>query len=384
MKYLLYGLGAVGEGLMTCVHERGDVAAPALAVVKNPFKLRQSMVATASEADVREYDGAVEATDDASAAFERTTTALRAGKFVVSSNKKMIAERFTEWFDTAMASSAPFLYEAACCAAIPVVRLLDGYYAHERIEELGGIFNGTTNFILTQIFERDWDYDRALAEAQNRGFAESDPTLDVNGTDTAHKLCILAVHAMGLYVPPNQILRYGIPGVHAYDVRIARERGRKLKLLAVARHEGQGATLSVLPTFVAPDSPYYSVGEELNAVGLRAEHTGPAFWLGKGAGGVPTGGALLADVRAAAAGERYRYVKYLSGAAPRFNQDAVETVYVRYFQTDAPDFIEFLDEPIRHHEPGAVGHYVGKVKVGELIRWMHRVGDHPGYFFARW
>lgn len=384
MNYLQYGLGAVGEGLVECALEQ-NAPTPAAVVVKNPLKTRKHALLVATDALIDDFDGMVETTDDADSALRRTRDALRAGKWVVSANKKMIAERFLDWFDAALGSPAPFLYEASCCAAIPVIRLLDGYYAHEHIDHLGGIFNGTTNFILTRIFERGWDYARALEEARRLGFAESDPTLDVNGTDAAHKLCILAVHAFGLYVSPSEIARYGIPTISDYDVRVARERGKTIKLMAGARRSTDGGVaLTVLPTFVGPESPFFSVSEEFNAVGLTARHTGPAFWLGKGAGGRPTGGALLADLRAAYAGQRYAYAKFRSGQAPQADPHALQTVYVRFRAAEAPDFVRFVEEPIRHQEPGNIGYYVGKMTIQELGRCIEVLEGRPEYFIAGW
>ncbi len=384
MNYLQYGLGTVGEGFIDCATER-NTPLPAAVVVKNPHKTRKYPVKTANDVVLTDFDGILETTDDADSAFVWTAEALQAGKFVVSANKKMISERFLEWFDTALGSSAPFLYEAACCAAIPVVRLLDQYYAHEPIDVLQGIFNGTTNFILTRMFEHNKDYARALEEARRLGFAESNPTLDVNGSDTAHKLSILAIHAMGLYLAPSQIVRYGIPTLSDYDVRVARERGKTIKLMAEARRISEdGVALSVLPTFVGRESPFFSVGEEFNAVGLTARCTGPAFWLGKGAGGRATGGALLADLRAVEAGYRYTYTKFRSGQAPKPDPQAVETIYLRFHTDEAPDFVHFIDEPLRRHEAEKTGYYVGKVTIQELRRCIDVVEHRPGYFIARW
>src|SRR5690606_23107395 len=176
----------------------------------------------------------VELIDDADAAFEITKKALKAGKAVVSANKKMIAEHLPELLLLQQEYNTPLLYEAACCASIPVIRNLEEYYDNDLLQGISGIVNGSTNYILTKVFREQLGFEEALLQAQYEGFAESDPSLDIEGTDAVNKLTILLAHAYGITTSPQQLLHTGIQNLHGQDAVFAQEKGYEIKLVAYA------------------------------------------------------------------------------------------------------------------------------------------------------
>ena len=227
--------------------------------------------------------------------------ALRRGVSVVTANKALMAQRGTALARLAHAHGADLFYEAAVGGAVPILRALRTSLAGERIERVIGIVNGTTNFILSQMTDGGLDYDAALAEAQQRGFAEADPRADVEGFDAAAKVLILASLAFGTELRDEEISREGISALRAFDVAFARKSGYVIKLLAVAeRHGEHGLSRSVYPALVPVDHPLAAVHGAMNAVFVEGAKSGPLMWLGPGAGGYPTATAVLGDVLDAA------------------------------------------------------------------------------------
>jgi homoserine dehydrogenase len=227
--------------------------------------------------------------------------ALRRGVSVVTANKALMAECGTELSQIAHEHGADLFYEAAVGGGIPILRALRTSLAGERIERVMGIVNGTTNFVLSKMTSEGSDYDVALAEAQALGYAEADPTADVEAFDAAAKVQILSSLAFGTELSGEEIYREGITGVRAIDVDFARRTGYVIKLLGVAERVGEhGISRRAHPALVPVEHPLASVHGAMNAVFVEGAKSGPLMWLGQGAGGEPTATAVLGDVLHAA------------------------------------------------------------------------------------
>ncbi len=229
-------------------------------------------------------------------AGDLVAAALKAGKPVVTANKALIAARGKELLTLAESSSVPLLFEAAVGGGIPIIRPLSETLAGEQIDRVLGIVNGTTNYILTKMSEDGTDYKTALAEAQELGFAEADPTADVDGSDAAAKAAILASLAFGTWVSVDSVYTEGIERIDPIDVRIAGELGYAVKLLAVAENTEAGVSVRVHPTFVPDDHPLAVIRGATNAVFVEGPSFDQLLFAGPGAGGQPTATALLGDV----------------------------------------------------------------------------------------
>jgi homoserine dehydrogenase len=228
-------------------------------------------------------------------------TALRHGVSVVTANKTLMAECGTALAQLAHQNGADLFYEAAVAGGIPILRALRSSLAGERIERVMGIVNGTTNFILSEMTAEGSDYATALADAQVLGYAESDPTADVEAFDAAAKVQILSSLAFGTELVGEQIYRQGMVEVRAIDVEYARRAGYVIKLLGVAERIGEnGISRRAHPAMVPAEHPLASVHGAMNAVFVEGTRSGPLMWLGQGAGGVPTATAVLGDVLDAA------------------------------------------------------------------------------------
>src|SRR5690606_20674959 len=193
-----------------------------------------------------------------------------------------------------------------------IIRNLEEYYDNELLHSVTGIFNGSSNYILSKIFNENLEYATALKQAQDLGFAETDPTLDVGGFDPKFKLAIVASHAYGLYIPPDAILNIGIDKLGAPDIQFAREKNFRIKLVPTAREINDRAViLYVLPKLISSDNILYNVENEYNGVQVKAAFADEQFFYGKGAGGHPTGSAVLSDIAALRYGYRYEYKKHI-------------------------------------------------------------------------
>lgn len=222
--------------------------------------------------------------------------ALSSGKPVVTANKELVAERGKELIAAAAHSGVSLLFEAAVGGAIPIIRPLSESLAGERLNEVLGIVNGTTNFILTKMSEDGMGYHEALSEAQELGYAEADPTADVSGGDAASKAAILASLAFGNWVEGSSVRREGITGITAEDIKYAAGLGYTPKLLALATQDETGMSVRVHPTLVPLDHPLATVRGSQNAVYVRGHGIDELLFAGPGAGGDPTATAVLGDV----------------------------------------------------------------------------------------
>src|SRR5690606_9779024 len=281
--------------------------------------------------DDPEINTVVELIDDADAAFEITSKALRSGKNVVSANKKMVATHLEELVAIQQEYGTSLLYEGAVCGSIPIIRNLEEYYDNELLHSISGIFNGSSNYILSKIFNEGQSYEDALQKAQELGFAETNPILDVGGYDPKYKLTIVASHAYGLFVDPDTILNLGIDKLNDHDIRFAREKNFKIKLIPFAKEiSNSEVVLYVLPRFTTKDSILYNVENENNGVLVKAAFADEQFFYGKGAGGHPTGSAVLSDIAALRYGYRYEYKKHLDSQELKYATNYDLKVYFRY------------------------------------------------------
>jgi homoserine dehydrogenase len=331
----LFGFGVVGEGLYKVLQQTPSLNATIKKVcIRNAWKKRNAPAElfTDNPDDLLE-DGEinviVELIDDATAAFGIVSQALSNHKAVVSANKKMIAEHFPTLLSLQQQYEAPFLYEAACCASIPVIRNLEEYYDNDLLQSISGIVNGSTNFILTRMQEGQPDFTAALLLAQQLGFAESNPLLDIGGFDATNKLSILLAHAYGITVSPADLLFAGIQQLQPGDIAYAHEKHCRIKLVATATRLRNGQVAAfVLPQLVAAESQLFHVQDEYNGVLIESSFADRQFFYGKGAGSLPTASAVLSDISALRYAYRYAYRKKYQQVPPMLSHDFYLQVYV--------------------------------------------------------
>ncbi|HMO62592.1 MAG TPA: homoserine dehydrogenase [Ferruginibacter sp.] len=312
----LFGFGVVGKGLYDVLHYTPALQSSIKKIcIHNPDKPRAIAAHHfTTQADELLNDDSinviVELIDDADAAYHIVKTALQKGKAVVSANKKMIAAHFEELLQLQQQHNTPFLYEAACCASIPIIRNLEEYYDNDLLHSIRGIINGSTNYILTQIFEQQLSFDKALLLAQQAGFAESNPKLDVGGYDAANKLSILLAHAFGIIAGTDTFIFNGIENISLQDAAVARAKGYKIKLIANAQKlKSGGLAAFVLPQFLTQHDDLYHVQDEFNGLITESSFADKQFFKGKGAGAFPTASAVLSDISALRYDYRYEYKK---------------------------------------------------------------------------
>ncbi|MFO1064373.1 MAG: homoserine dehydrogenase [Pirellulales bacterium] len=241
---------------------------------------------------------------------------LDAGKDVVTANKALLAEHGGELFDRARSLGRSIAFEAAVAGGIPIIANISQCLSANQILSLHGILNGTSNFIVTQMDEQGWDYDRALKEAQRLGYAEAEPAMDVDGSDAAQKLAILAHLAFGARIKWQDIPRIGIDSLDTKDIHFASELGYRIKLLASARLVDSGLELSVSPTLIRDGRPLAEVRKNYNAINVVGDAVGDLFFHGQGAGQMPTASAVVADMIDTCVGRaRITFRRWSSGAS---------------------------------------------------------------------
>jgi homoserine dehydrogenase len=374
----LFGFGVVGEGIYRVLKQTPSLQATIRKIcIKHEWKKRdlQENILTTFYDDILEdpdINVVVELIDDADEAFKIVSKALRKGKSVVSANKKLIAEHLPELLKLQERYQVPFLYEAAVCGSIPIIRNLEEYYDNDLLQAICGIVNGSTNYILTKIIDEGVDYREALLQAQQLGFAESDPTLDVEGIDAANKLTILLAHAYGILLHPNDILYKGISQVQLEDASIAEEKSYQVKLTAQARKLSNGKVAAfVLPQFVTSQSQLYGVKNEFNGVVIESSFSDKQFLYGKGAGRYPTSSAVLSDISALRYQYKYEYRKLNNPARPSITNDFYLKLYVSFDEwsdIDREDF-EWIEE---FHSNENRQYVIGVIHVKKLkeSRWF--------------
>ena len=339
MKHInigLFGFGCVGQGLYETINNSKNFSGTITKIcIKNAKKERlidRSFFTTNPDDIINSdtIDVVVELIDDADVALQLVEQALRNGKSVVTANKRMVAENLEYLVELQKQTGKAILYEGAVCGSIPIIRTLEEYFGHEPLTELKGIFNGSTNYILTKVFEEHLDYNSALAQAQKLGFAESDPSLDVQGYDAKFKLSILLTHAFGINVAPQHIVNLGIDRLKPSDLEYAREKDLTIKLIAKAVRADNQVYGFVIPQFVKAQDSLANIQNEFNAVTITGEFCDEQLFIGKGAGSLPTGAAVLSDISALSYDYKYEYKKHYNlGLLPYSNEPTIP-VYVSF------------------------------------------------------
>ncbi len=286
-----------------------------------------------------------------------TLKLLDAGKDVVTANKALLAEHGGELFDRARQLGRCIAFEAAVAGGIPIIANISQCLSANQILSLQGILNGTSNFIVTQMDEKGWEYDRALKEAQRLGYAESDPTMDVDGSDAAQKLAILAHLAFGARIHWKEIPRVGIDTLDIQDIRFAGELGYRIKLLACARLTDGGLELSVAPTLIRSGRPLAEVRRNYNAINVVGDAVGDLFFHGQGAGQMPTASAVVADMIDVAVGRAkitFQTLELWSAkeatVALRPFDDLPGRYYLRFLVVDEPGVLAQITSILGQHQ----------------------------------
>lgn len=369
----LFGFGVVGEGLYKVLQQTPSLSATIKKVcIKDPSKKRNApdVLFTTDRDDLlndEEINVIVEVINESEAAFEIVSTALRNGKAVVSASKKMIAEHLPEILALQQETGQSLLYEAAACASIPVIRNLEEYYDNDLLHGIKAIVNGSTNFILTKMFEEKLDFQQALLLAQQLGFAESDPKLDVEGYDAVNKWTFLLTHAYGIIEHPDNLLFTGIQNINAMDAKVAAEKGQQIKLVAQAQKLTNGKVASfVIPQFIPQEDHLAFVKNEYNGVVIESGFSDKQFFYGKGAGSFPTASAVLSDLSALRYDYKYEYKKLYHHDPNSLTNDYYLRVYVSFtdWKYIPRDKFEWIEE---WHAREERKYLVGVLAVKELI-----------------
>lgn len=383
----LFGFGVVGHGLHDIISTKDLNIEIRKIAIKNPDKERslpKELFTTDANVILKdpEINTIIELINDADAAYEIVTTALKSGKNVVSANKKMIAEHLNELVELQEKHGTSLLYEGSVCGSIPIIRNLEEYYDNELLHSISGIFNGSSNFILSKIANEGLEYAEALKQAQDLGFAEKDPILDVGGYDPKYKLVIAAAHAYGLFVNPEDVLNIGIQNFSNADLQFAQEHQLKIKLVPTAKKlDDKELAMYVIPKLVPKSDFLYNVENEYNAVSVKAAFADQQLFYGKGAGGHPTGSAVLSDVAALRYDYRYEYKKFNHDSKLKLQNDHVIPVYIRYNNEDLISNIhfEFIAE---QHKSLDLKYILGGIKISELMLKKQEILD-DGAFLAQ-
>ena len=342
----LFGFGNVGRGLYDVLQRINSQNVHIKRVcVRDITKERGVKAEFTNNADDifedKKINLIVEVIDDAEAAYDIVKRALKARIPVVSGNKKMLGHHILELIDLQEQYNTPLLYDASACGSIPVIRNLEEYYDNDLLFSVKGILNGSSNFILSKIFNENMSYEAALKLAQDLGFAESNPTLDIDGWDSLYKLIIITVHAFGVYVAPENILTYGISTMNDADIRFAQEKDRRIKLVAHVEKIDDRLIMCVLPQLISRNKYIYSVEDEFNGVVIKGLFYDKQFMFGRGAGGHPTGSAVLSDITACAYNYRYEYKKRNDSVLPQYTTDHTFRVYFRYKSAEQRNLLNF-------------------------------------------
>ena len=305
----LLGFGTVGSGVAEVLTRNGgliDSRVDDLVRLKYIMRAREVFDGPYQDLFVKDFsiieqdpqvDIVVETIGGTGAALDYTTRALKAGKSVVTANKELVATHGYELLQLAKEHGVSYLFEASVGGGIPILRPLTSCLAANELTQVVGILNGTTNYILTRMIQAGLTFEQALKEAQDKGYAEKDPTADVDGHDTCRKICILAALAFGHHVYPDQVPTEGIRHVTLGDAAYADSKGYKIKLLGRAIRQPEGKVCAfVAPHLVADTAPLAGVEDVFNAIAVTGNAIGDVMFYGRGAGKLPTASAVVADV----------------------------------------------------------------------------------------
>lgn len=372
-KVAIVGLGTVGMGVAKLLLDHGDRTARHAG---RTLWLQKAIVRNANKPQYRDLPDQVvsenlqEVLDDREISvvaqliggLEPARTImlklLESGKDVVTANKALLAQHGPELFGRARQLGRCIAFEAAVAGGIPIITNLSQCLSANQIQSLEGILNGTSNFVVTQMDQHGMSFEQAVAQAQRLGYAEADPTMDIDGTDAAQKLAILAHIAFGAHVHWADIPRLGVDQLDPTDLQFAHELGYRIKLLAVARLGEEGLQLHVSPTLVKVGTPLAEVQDAFNAVAVRGDAVGPVFYHGLGAGQMPTASAVVADMIDTAVGRTRLTFQTLK----LFNEDERPRVslhpflqlsgryYLRLHVKDAPGVLAEITNVLGSHQ----------------------------------
>ena len=369
----LFGFGTVGKGLYDVLKkiqpENVSIVKVCVRNVAKHSAEAPELEFTSNADDIftdTRINFIVELIDDAEAAYGIVKRALQAKIPVVSGNKKMLARHIQEMIQLQRDNDTALLYDASACGSIPVIRNLEEYYGNDLLISVKGILNGSSNFILSKIFNEGMNYAEALKLAQDLGFAESDPTLDIGGWDSLFKLIIITIHAFGVYVEPEQIFTFGIGNMNEHDIQFAHEKRRRVKLVGWAEKVDEDKlVLSVMPHLLSKQKYIYSVEDEFNGVVIKGLFYYKQFMFGQGAGGFPTGSAVLSDITAQLYDYRYQYKKLQSQHQLHFTNDYKVRIYYRY---DSPATLNLLEFSTIHESyySDTYKYVVGDIELSQL------------------
>jgi homoserine dehydrogenase len=378
----LVGFGTVGTGVAKLICEEGDAIAAKMGVrlelacvvdvdtqKPRPVSLPEGVLTNDLNRllDDRSIDVGIELVGGTGIAREIQLRMLRAGKDVVTANKALLAEHGGELYRVARENGRCIAFEASCAGGIPIIGALRMGLAANQITAMYGIVNGTCNYILSSMSAKDEAFSAALAKAQKRGYAEADPTLDISGGDSAHKLAILASIAFGYEIGLEDIFVEGLDGIARDDIRYGREMGYRLKLLAIAVKSPEGRiSLRVHPSFIAAESALARVDGSFNAISVFGSAVGETLYYGRGAGMMPTASAVVADVIDVALGNSRTTFEHLR-LRPRDQilpllekiDDSVSRFYVRVLARDKPGVVARYSKILGDHQisiSGALQH----------------------------
>lgn len=306
VKIGLIGLGTVGCGVVKVLANFPEIEIKKIAVKdinkkRNLENFDKSLLTTDvfEIANDPEIDIVVEVIGGTNPAFDLLMTAIKNGKHIVTANKELLAKNGKELFETAKKHNVSVLYEAAIAGGIPLIMPIKTNLASNKINQIKAILNGTTNYILTKMDKGGVSYEDVLKEAQALGYAETDPTGDVEGYDSAYKLATLATIALGKRVDLNKIYREGITRISANDIKYAKELGYKIKLIALARMvENEKVDVRVHPMFVSINHTLSEINDVTNAVMIEGFPVGSVMFAGPGAGEFPTASSVVGDILA--------------------------------------------------------------------------------------
>ena len=367
----LFGFGTVGRGLYDVLQRIGtknvEIKRICVRDINKPRAVEADFTDKADDIfNDPDINFIVELIDDAEAAYTIVKRALQSRLPVVSGNKKMLAYHIEELIVLQSQYNVALLYDASACGSIPVIRNLEEYYDNDLLTSVKGILNGSSNFILSKIFNEKMSYADALKLAQDLGFAESNPTLDIDGWDSLFKLIIITVHAFGLYVAPEKIFTYGISNMNDDDIRFANEKERRFKLVAhVEKIAGNRLIMCVMPQLISRNKYIYSVEDEFNGVVIKGLFYDKQFMFGRGAGGYSTGSAVLSDITACLYDYKYEYKKRNDSQLPEFTNDHYFRVYYRYANDSDLALIPF-ESISEKYSSDSYKYVVGRASLGAL------------------
>lgn len=323
----LFGFGSVGSGIYHVLKKKAipEIKLKTI-VVKNPDKPRSipSKQFSYQPKDIledKDINVVLELIDDADAAYSIVKQALKNKKNVLTANKKMLAEHFQELVHLAQEQGVTLLYEASVCGSIPVIRTLEESFGYDPLTSLKAISNGTSNYVLTRLFQNPQPFEDIITDAQKHGFAESDPTLDIDGWDSKFKLIISNYHAFGVLNTPEDILNVGIRHIKPEDIEFAKEKNFSIKLIGHSKIEDGKLEAYVAPQFIPNSEAITSIAFENNAVEINAEFAHQQLLQGKGAGSIPTASAVLSDLTSLLRNYTYPYSKANKNSTEIANQN---------------------------------------------------------------